>query len=60
VRQETKKLMEDKKMFATLKLFPKEGAVQRTAKILFRWGTGVVLTALGFQAIYSLLITEWD
>lgn len=47
-------------MFAMLRLFPKEGVVQRTAKIVFRWGTGVVLTALGFQAIYSLLITEWE
>jgi hypothetical protein len=52
--------MEDKKMFATLKLFPQENAVQRTAKVLFRWGTGVVLAAVGFQAIYSLLITEWE
>jgi hypothetical protein len=52
--------MEDKKMFATLKLFPKENAAQRIAKVLFRWGTGVVLAAAGFQAIYSLLITEWD
>jgi hypothetical protein len=47
-------------MFAILKLFPKEGVVQRTAKLLFRWGTGAVLTAIGFQAIYTLLITEWE
>jgi hypothetical protein len=52
--------MEIKKMFATLKLFPKESVPQRIAKVLFRWGTGVVITALGFQAIYTLLLTEWD
>jgi hypothetical protein len=52
--------MENTKMFATLKLFPKESALQRVAKVLFRWGTGVVITALGFQAIYTLLLTEWD
>jgi len=47
-------------MFAMLKMFPKEGVVQRTGKVLFRWGTGVVLTAIGFQAVYSLLISDWD
>jgi hypothetical protein len=52
--------MEDKRMFAMLKLFPKESAVQRTIKVLFRWGSGVVITALGFQAIYALLLTEWE
>jgi len=47
-------------MFALLKLFPKESAMQRMIKVLFRWGTGVVLAALGFQTIYTLLITEWE
>lgn len=47
-------------MFATLKLFPKDGAVQRLAKIAYRWGSGVVLAAIGFQAIYSMLIMEWE
>jgi hypothetical protein len=47
-------------MFATLKWFPKESGIQRIAKVLFRWGTGVVIAALGFQAIYGLLLTEWE
>jgi hypothetical protein len=47
-------------MFATLKLFPKESTMQRIIKVLFRWGAGVVIAALGFQAIYTLLLTEWE
>jgi hypothetical protein len=47
-------------MFATLKLFPKESAMQRMIKVSFRWGTGVVIAALGFRAIYTLLLTEWE
>ncbi len=47
-------------MFAMLKLFPKESAARRMIKVLFRWGSGVVITALGFQAIYTLLLTEWE
>lgn len=47
-------------MFATLKLFPKESPVRRAIKVLLRWGTGVVIAALGFQAIYMMLLTEWD
>lgn len=29
-------------------------------KVLARWGTGVILTLLGFQTIYSLLLTEME
>jgi len=47
-------------MFVTLKLFPKDGAAARAAKILLRWGTGVVITAFGFQAVYSMLLTELE
>ncbi|MGA2878485.1 MAG: hypothetical protein ABSG13_06005 [Bryobacteraceae bacterium] len=47
-------------MFRTLKLFPKDGVVQRSMKVLLRWGTGAVIAALGFQTIYTLLLTEWE
>jgi hypothetical protein len=47
-------------MFATLKWFPKESAIQRITKVLSRWGAGVVIAALGFQAIYAMLLTEWE
>jgi hypothetical protein len=47
-------------MFKTLKMFPNDGVVQRCIKILFRWGTGAVIAALGFQTIYTLLIMEWE
>ena len=45
-------------MFAILKLFPKDGAVARAVQILLRWGTGIVITVCGFQAVYTLLLTE--
>jgi hypothetical protein len=31
-----------------------------TLKAIIRWGTGAVLSALGFQLIYSLLFLEWE
>jgi hypothetical protein len=34
--------------------------MQRFTKVMFRWGAAVVLTALGFQSIYTLLITELE
>jgi hypothetical protein len=43
-------------MFTTWKLFSANNAVTRAARILLRWGSGVVITALGFQAVYSLLM----
>lgn len=38
-------------MFARLKSF---------TKVMLRWGTGVILTLLGFQTIYSLLLVEME
>ena len=46
-------------MFATLKLFPKDNAIAKAFKIVLRWGSGVVIAAVGFQTIYALL-TEFE
>lgn len=29
-------------------------------KVLLRWGTGAIITLLGFQTIYSLLLSEME
>jgi len=34
----------------------KDTLTARAARILVRWGAGVIITALGFQTIYSLLL----
>lgn len=47
-------------MFAMLKMFPKDNAIAKAAKVAVRWGTGVVITALGFQTIYAVLMTEFE
>jgi hypothetical protein len=52
--------MEDKKMFRTVKWFSKKGPLQRAMGAAVRWIAGVVIAALGFQAIYSLLLTELE